>query len=111
MWSKTPIRMALFRRLAVDHRPRRGAQTILVGDLPILRLLDALAATDSLEQLWLIDNRRHGALIAQGARIQKQPTPRAGDHLVARRQMFPRVIDDLAHAFGDRLILHRDMRD
>ena len=59
----------------------------------------------------VIDAGRRHRLVTQRPRGDQQTAPRAGDHLVARRQMFERVIDDLAHAFGDRLVLHRDMRD
>ena len=76
-----------------------------------LVVADEVAAAGGAIDAGLLDAGRRVALVAQRAGGHQQAPAGARDHLVRRRQVLERVVDDRAHALGDRLVLQVDAVD
>src|SRR5215472_2490683 len=87
----------------------RGGELLGIDLLPRARVLaDEIATARTAIDLRVLDPRRQDAVLAQRPRRPEQAASGARDHLIRRGEVLESVVDDSAHALGDRLILQMD---
>ena len=112
-WSRLQVGQGAYSAACFFSAGRTATRKLLGIEFPPVgaRLGEEEAAARAVEDLGMLDARRQRALVAQRPRRLQQATPRAGDHLVGRRQMLEAMVGDRPHALGHRLVLHVDVVD